>query len=65
VTLQAYVYNLFNNQIPMTEDVVWSNQQWAGYPADLFNQPQSNDNYGKVTARTDPRAFRAAVRVSF
>ncbi|HTO88939.1 MAG TPA: TonB-dependent receptor [Thermoanaerobaculia bacterium] len=65
VTLQAYLYNLFNNQIATTEDIVWNNQSWDGYPNSMFNQPKTNPNYGKVTARTDPRLFRAAVRVSF
>ena len=65
VTLQAYLYNLFNNQVATAKDVVWNNQTWAGYPDGILDQPQTNPNYGKVTARTDPRSFRAAVRVSF
>jgi hypothetical protein len=65
VTLQAYLYNLFNNQTPMVKDVVWNNQTWHGYPDAMMEQPQTNANYGKVTSRTDPRFFRAAIRVSF
>jgi hypothetical protein len=76
VTLQAYLFNLFNNQIATTKDVVWNNQTWPGYPsspqdqppgypASLFDQPNINTNYGKITARTDPRVFRAAARISF
>ncbi len=65
VTLQAYLYNLFDNQIPTTKDVVWNNQTWDGYPDSLYDQPGINDNYGRVTGRTDPRLFRAAIRVSF
>jgi hypothetical protein len=69
VTLQAYVYNLFNNQIALGQDEMWSNpeQQPADYPASLYdpNQPQSNPYYGLTTARQDPRVFRFAAKVSF
>jgi hypothetical protein len=67
VTPQAYIYNLFNNQIRTAQDMIWSNQQQVGYPDTIFdpNQKQTNPNYGKVTAREDPRLFRAAIRISF
>ncbi len=65
VTLQAYLYNVFNNQIATTKDVVWNNQTWEGYPDSILDQPGTNDNYGRVTARTAPRVFRAAARISF
>jgi hypothetical protein len=67
VTLQGYLYNLFNNQIPTGRDQDWSNQRPADYPDSLFdaNQPQSNPYYGLTTERQEPRLFRAAVRVSF
>jgi hypothetical protein len=67
VTLQAYVYNLFNQQIRTDENAVWSSVQQEGYPETIFdpNQTQSNEEYGQITVRTDPRLFRAAVRVSF
>ena len=66
-TLQAYAYNLFNNQIPVYQNVNWSVSPPAGYPNTLFdpNQEQTNPNYGKIVGRSDPRLFRAAIRVSF
>jgi hypothetical protein len=67
VTLQAFLYNLFNNQLPTSQNVVWTSQPPPDYPASLYdpNQPQNNPNYGKIQTRQDPRMFRAAVRVSF
>ncbi len=67
VTLQAYVFNLFNNQIAISRDDVWSRLPPEGYPATIYdpNQQQNNEDYGKVTGRLDPRSFRAALRVSF
>ena len=67
VTLQAYVFNLFNNQIAMTRDNAWTLGPGADYPASILDpaQPQTNPEYGKNTSRTPPRQFRAAVRVSF
>jgi hypothetical protein len=67
VTLQGFLYNIFNNQIPTDQDMVWSNQRPEGYPDTIFdpNQTRSNENYGKATSRQSPRLFRAAVRVSF
>jgi outer membrane receptor protein involved in Fe transport len=55
VTLQAYLYNAFNNQLPMTRDDV----------ATTGDSQDPNPNYGKITSRQAPRSFRAAVRVSF
>ena len=60
VTLQGYVFNVFNNQIKTDQDQVWND---AG-PYDL-NPPQRNENYGLATQRQPPRLFRGAVRVSF
>lgn len=67
VTLQAFVYNLFNNQFPTSQNVLWSSQAPADYPESIFdpNQEQNNPDYGKVTTRQDPRLFRAAVRITF
>ena len=67
VTLQAYLFNVFNKQIAISRDDAWSNQHPTGYPDSIFdpNQEQHNREYGKVTGRSDPRVFRAAVRVSF
>jgi hypothetical protein len=67
MTLQGYVFNLFDNQIPVWKNTTWSNRPPAGYPNTLYdpNQEQTNSNYGKVAARQDPRLFRAAIRVSF
>jgi hypothetical protein len=67
VTLQGYLFNLFDNQTPIEEDTAWSYSQPKGYPGSIFDpaQKKSNDNYGKVTRRSDPRLFRAAVRVAF
>ncbi len=66
VTLRGNVYNVFNNQIATSQDVVWSDRQpdppYTIYDAD---QPQTHQDYGKITARRDPRLFRAAIRVSF
>jgi hypothetical protein len=66
-TLQGYVFNVFNNQIRTDQDMVWAAERPADYPDSLFDptQPQSNPNYGKIVTRSDPRLFRAAVRISF
>ena len=66
-TLQAYVYNLFNNQIATTVDEVWSYSPQDGYPATIYDphQKQNNPSYGPVTWRYAPRYFRAGVRVTF
>ncbi|MFN2632730.1 MAG: hypothetical protein ABR610_04865, partial [Thermoanaerobaculia bacterium] len=66
-TVQVYAYNLFNNQIATFRDTVWSSNAPHDWPASIYdpNQDQSNENYGKVTSRQDPRSLRAAVKVSF
>jgi hypothetical protein len=66
-TLQGYVYNIFNNQIATAVDEAWTIEPPAGYPATALdpNQERDNPNYGKVTSRSAPRSFRAALRVSF
>ena len=65
VTLQGFVFNLFNNQIRTSQDTQWTYAAPQPYPDYDPNQPQGNDNYGKATARQAPRLFRAAARVSF
>jgi hypothetical protein len=67
VTLQAYAFNLFNNQIETQEDVGYTIHRPAGYPVNLYdpNVPSNNPNHGKILARQDPRLIRGAVRVSF
>ena len=56
VTLQAYLYNAFNNQLPMTRDDVLMTGT---------NPEDHNPDFGSATSRQAPRSFRAAVRVSF
>ncbi len=67
VTLQGYLFNLFNNQIATSQVTEWSTSAPSNYPASIYdpNQQQTNPDYGKVTTRSDPRLFRAAVKVSF
>jgi len=67
VTLQAYLYNAFNNQVATTRDNRWTLSPPPRYPATIYDpsQPSDNKEYGKITSRQDPRLFRAAVRVSF
>ena len=68
VTLQGYVYNLFNNQIHLSQDTVFTGQAQEGYPDTIYdsnNASNPNPTYGQITGRSDPRLFRAALRVSF
>jgi len=67
VTLQAYLFNAFNKQIAVFRNEEWSGMPPEGYPATIYDpdQAQQNDEYGKVLNRSDPRVFRAAVRISF
>ncbi|MFY9552976.1 MAG: TonB-dependent receptor [Thermoanaerobaculia bacterium] len=68
VTLQGYVYNLFNNQIRLSQDTVFTAQPQEGYPDTIYDPNHAstpNDNYGRITGRSDPRLFRAALRISF
>jgi hypothetical protein len=67
VTVQLYVYNLFNNQIRTSRDDVWSSSPPPDYPVSLFNpnQERNNPNYGKGTSRQEPRSVRGSLRVSF
>ncbi len=67
VRLQAYLFNVFNNQIAISRDDVWSSNPPKGFPATIFdpNQEQNNARYGSITGRSDPRYFRSAVRISF
>jgi hypothetical protein len=66
-TLQASLFNMFNNQIPIAIDNVWAWDLPAGYPDTIFDpdRPQTNETYGTVLARSAPRLFRAALRLSF
>ena len=66
VTLQAYLFNVFNKQIAISRDNSWSDLR-RRVPGTIFdpNQEQTNPEYGKVTGRQEPRVFRAAVKVSF
>jgi hypothetical protein len=67
VTLQGYLYNVFNKQIATSKDQAWTITEPAGYPDTIYdpNQPSNNPNYGAVTGRSPPRLFSAAVKVSF
>ena len=69
VTAQAYVFNLFNNQIRTQQGIVYTRTRPPGYPATLYdpNVPPASvaPRYGKVLTRQEPRFFRAAVRISF
>ena len=68
VTLQAYLYNVFNNQIRTNQDVGYTVfAPPEGYPGTLYDPsvPPNNSDYGKILNRQEPRLFRAAVRVSF
>ena len=67
VTLQAYLFNVFNKQIATSRDDEWSTSPPAGFPETIYdpNQEKNNDYYGSITGRQAPRMLRAAVRVSF
>jgi len=69
VTAQAYLFNVFNNQIRTQQNVEYTIRRPPGYPDTLYdpNVPPDKVNpaYGTILARQDPRFFRAAVRVSF
>lgn len=67
LTVEGSLENVFNKQIPISRDDAWSNGPPEGFPATIFDpdQDQNNSNYGKVTGRQDPRAFRAAMHISF
>jgi len=66
VTLQAYLFNLFNNQVAISRDENWS-AEVPDNPDTIYdpNQEKTNENYGNVTGRYAPRSLRAALRVSF
>jgi hypothetical protein len=67
VTAQLYVFNLFNNQIRTSQNMVWSAFAPPDYPKSLFdpNQEQNNPEYRKITSRQEPRLIRGAIRISF
>jgi hypothetical protein len=70
ISVQGYVYNLFDNQIETSRNVDWTVDPpdgWQKNPALIFDPdvPKNNGEYGKTTSRTGPRLFRAALKVSF
>jgi hypothetical protein len=69
VTLQAYLFNLFNNQIETGESVFYTTRQPPGYPSTLYDPNVPPDrvdaNYGKIVSRQDPRLLRGAVKIAF
>ena len=67
VTPEAYLFNLFNQQIVVSRDETWGYGPPDGYPANIYDpdQKQYNPYYGSATARQEPLRFRAAVKVSF
>jgi Carboxypeptidase regulatory-like domain/TonB dependent receptor/TonB-dependent Receptor Plug Domain len=67
VTVQAYLFDIFNKQIAISRDEAWSSSPPQGFPATIYdpNQEQNNPDYGTVTGRSEPRSFRAALRISF
>ena len=64
-TVQAYLFNVFNNQTAIATDTTWSYEPWEGYPGGAYDSPKQNEEYGRVTERHAPRSFRAALKVSF
>ncbi len=65
-TLQAYVFNLFNNQIAISRDEYWTTSPPEGYPATLYDPNQVQNN--PTTARSRRRSrgsFGRRVKVSF
>jgi hypothetical protein len=69
ITLQAYAFNLFNNQIRTQVDEGYTFNPPPGYPATLYDPNVPADaispNYGHILARQDPRLIRGAVKISF
>ena len=67
VTLQAYLFRVFNRQTPTGLDTSWTTSPPANYPASLYDpsQPSNNPGYGDILVREPPRVFRAAVKVTF
>ena len=69
VTLQAYLFNLFNNQIETGENVSYTIFQPPGYPSTLYDPTvppdKVNANYGRIISRQDPRLLRGAVKIAF
>ena len=66
-TLQGYLYDVFNNQIVTSRDEGWTTAPPEGYGGTIYdpNQVQNNPSYGRVTSRSAPRSFRAALKVAF
>ncbi len=67
VTVQAYLFNVFDKQIAISRDEAWTLNPTTGYPANVFdpNQHPDNEQYGFVTGHSAPRSFRAALRAAF
>ncbi|HEY3204460.1 MAG TPA: carboxypeptidase regulatory-like domain-containing protein [Thermoanaerobaculia bacterium] len=67
-TVQLNLYNVFNRQTVTARNEFRSFVlPPSGYPDSIFdpNQEQTNPEYGRPTARLDPRLFRAALKISF
>ena len=57
VTLQAYLFNVFNKQIAIARrGLVPRTAPWLSPTIYDPNQAQSNPDYGAMTDRSDPRA---------
>ena len=69
VTVRAYVFNVFNNQIRTRQAVAYGLRRPPGYPDTLYDPEvpadRVNPNYGKIRERQEPRLVRGAVKISF
>jgi hypothetical protein len=69
VTAQAYVFNVFNNQIRTRQAVAYGIRRPPGYPDTLYDPEvpadRVNPNYGRIRERQDPRIVRGAIRIAF
>jgi hypothetical protein len=70
VTLQAFLYNVFNNQIRTRQSFAYGRgQPPPGYPDTLYDPtlpPEYvNPNYGKIQERQAPRLLRGSIKISF
>ncbi len=70
VTLQGYLFNVFNHQTPTYRDTVWSTRRRPGTAKyagrDLRSEPaRTNPAYGKVTERLRRAPSAPRSRVSF
>jgi hypothetical protein len=70
VTLQGFLYNVFNNQIRTRQSFAYGRgQPPPGYPDTLYDPtvpPEYvNPNYGKIQERQAPRLLRGSIKISF